>query len=65
MWVDEKFHNLLVNGEKKHITLFSMDEKPYPFSVWMMNARKKKKRERLCLVRDERRADQELMTLPK
>jgi len=26
---------------------------------------KKKKRERLCLVRDERRADQKLMTLPK
>jgi hypothetical protein len=31
----------------------------------MMNARKKKKRERLCLVRDERRAEQKLTTLPK
>jgi hypothetical protein len=31
---------------KKHITFLSMDENPYPFSVWMMYEKEKDKRGR-------------------
>jgi hypothetical protein len=27
-WVDKMFHNVLIDGRKKHITLLSMDENP-------------------------------------
>jgi hypothetical protein len=61
--VDEKFHNLLVDGQKtynpplhgrtKSITILFLDD---------VHARKKRKR-LLCIMRDEGRANQKLENL--